>query len=400
MQKSEFQETVKEAVIDAVNEGLPADDDGTPFTTEINVEEDEISASDALIDEIRGESETTVNIYRLGTGRGKESFLFSASPEDITAKDINERCRDQHGGGDFKMVTRDAQRIVKSARFSVEAVARPEVEKKPEGMGVTELLAIMQSSNTQMMTMFQSTMGAMAEAMKGNNQPAFNPTEATKTIMESVAAIKQLADPPKDTSGKEMVGMLVQGIELASKFGNKDGDTNSYDLLGKALEFLPSLAEAAKNNPSAPPAPGQPGPGQPNPDPDTQASIEREHRMAQDKAQQAHYVAMLLAWAKAGKDTALYADFILDQVGDEKVLAFIGGADAFEKLVAINPEVVMYRPWFEALKAEILNLTTDDDASDTPLEGEVIPAEGEDVQPDGADPGNAGQSTGRNGGST
>ena len=70
-------------------------------------EEEIITSADALISEVRGDEEATVNVYRLGTGRGKETFLYATSPEDISARDIMERCRDEYGGGDFKMVIRD-----------------------------------------------------------------------------------------------------------------------------------------------------------------------------------------------------------------------------------------------------------------------------------------------------
>lgn len=375
--------------------------------------EDEISAADALIDEIRGEEETTVNVYRIGSGRGKETFLFSASPEDITAKDIMERCRDQYGGGDFKMVTRDAKKIVRSARFSVEAVAAPEKEEKREEFGAGAMIAMIQQSNQQMMGMFQTTMAAMAEAMRGGNQPAFNPTEATRTIMESVAAIKQLADPPQNNNGSEMVKMLIQGITLAKEMGTKDGDTNSYDLLGKALDYLPALAAGAQALPGYKPPGAAPGhnpgaPPMPHPDPETQASIEREHREAMEREQEKRAwemnVAMLLGWAKTGKDPLLYAELVIDNAPEDRLLAFVNAPDAMEKLIAINPEVANYRPWFETLKNEILALTEPDDSPDTdhtdePLTGEIAenavsgePGEGDTSSAprgNGGNPGNA-----------
>ena len=397
MQKSELIDSVKEGVRDAVLEGI-GDENGEVIDA-IDVEEDEISAADALIDEIRGEEETTVNVYRIGAGRGKETFLYSASPEDITAKDIMERCRDEHRGGDFKMVTRDAKKIVKSARFSVEAViTAAEVEKKSDGIGTAELIALMNNNTTQLVSMFQSSMQAIAEAVKGSGQPSFNPNEATKTIMESVAAMKGLTDAPRDTSGKEMVGMLIQGFELASKLNAKDGETNSMDILSKALDFLPSLADAAKANPRGVPLPGQPGHPGPHPDPETQASIEREHKDAKDKATWGMNVGMLLGWAKQGKDPLLYAELILDQVGEEKVLEYLTRPDALEFLAGFNPEVLTYRGWFEQLKKEILELTAPDPADNTTIEGEIEPAEGSNVQPDAEITGDAAKPPGRNGG--
>lgn len=392
---------LKDAVKDALNESISETelDETGAFYTSPDDDGDEISAADALIDEIRGEDETTVNVYRIGAGRGKETFLFSASPDDITAKDIMERCRDQHGGGDFKMVTRDARRIVKSARFSVEAVEKPATAEKREEFGASALIAMMQQSNAQMMGMFQSTMAAMAEALRGGSQPAFNPTEATRTIMESVAAMKALSDAPKDTSGQDMVKMLIQGIELAKGLVPKEGETNTNDLLAKAMDFLPSLAQAAARAPGAPPhnAPGAPGAPL---DPELQAAQQREIEMNREKMAWTMNVNMLLGWAKQGRDPSLYAEMILDQVGEEKVLEFVAAPDALKKLAQYNGEVMAYAPWFEALKREILALTEPDPESDTPLDGELMPEGPPDAVQNDPDTGNTGGTSRGNGGST
>ncbi len=371
--KDDVKDALREAITDVVE-----NDDGT-FSVDPEGEDEVISGAEALIEEVRGEDDATVNVYRIGAGRGKEAFLFSQSPNDVSAKDIMERCQTEFLGGDFKMVIRDANRIVRSARFSVEIPKQPDAPPKPEGLGITELLAMMQAQNTQNMQMFQASMTAMAEAFKGsqNNQPAFNPTEATRTIMESVAAIKQLADPPAPPpdNGSKMVEMLIQGVTLAREIGGKEGETNTNDLLSKAMDFLPALATGAQtlqNQRAQPPVPVGP---QPHPDPETQASIEREHREAMEREQEKQAwelnIAMLLGWAKQGKDPLLYAELILDNAGEEKVIAFIEQPDAMEKLISINPEVANFRPWFEQLKAEILALTEPDPAPDTPLNGEA-----------------------------
>jgi len=385
---------VKDALTDAVAEAMESED-GT-FAGDDDAT-DEISATDALLAQVRGDQEATVNIHRIGAGRGKEPFLYSAAPDDVTATDIMERCQAEFGGGDFKMVIRDAQKIVNSARFSVES---PKTSDEPvqakEEFGAAALIAVMQQSNAQMMTMFQSTMGTMAEAMKGGNQPAFSPTEATKTIMESVAAMKHLSDPPKDTSGADLIKTLLQGFEMAKGFVQKDGDTNSYDLLSKAIDFLPSLADASRNAPQAPP-----GPGAPPLDPEGQAAVNREHAMHREKVTWQMNVTMLVGWAKAGKDPALYAEFILDQMGEEKVLQFIAAPDALQKLASFNAEVLHFAPWFEALKAEILGLTDQDQEGDTAIEGELEPAGDSNAvsEPDNHD-GNLATPPGRNGGDT
>ena len=86
-------------------------------------------------------------------------------------------------------------------------------------------------------------------------------------------------------------------------------------------------------------------------------------------------LAFLLRQAAARKDPEFYAEFLLDQSSDEKVLAFAGQENAIEQLIALNGEVANYRPWFEALRVSILELT----APDAPGENEgrsgvIIPA--------------------------
>ena len=373
--------------------------------------EDTITATDALIDEMRGTDDAVLNVYRDGVGRGKFAFLFALSPEDITARDIYEKCRDEYGGGTYRMHIRDAERIVHNVPFTVETRKEPEkADAPPPGLGMPEVIAMMTSANDRTAQMFTESMKAMAEAFKGqqNNQPAFNPGEMQASLIQSLAALKQMTEKP-ETNEKGAVDMFIQGITLAKDLSPKDGETNSSDILVKALEmFGGPMVEAAKNMPgNVPglPAPNQPpnmlAPPQPTGDAQADADAQREYEMGLQKMVLNQQLSFLLRQATAGKDPELYAELLLDQAGEERVLAFVAQENAIDQLVALNGEVANYRAWFDALRVCILELTAPDDAGENgSISGEHIPAGETDAISDTTDAGDIGPTPNGDGGDT
>lgn len=365
-----------------VEENAAVDD---PITT-IYESDDEIQALDALegmVAEFAGATGTVVNIYRQGEGKNL-SFLFRTNPDEMTGGEIMERCRDNYGTGDYRVHIRDGARIVKNAPFSVEAKKEPD-PATTAGNSNLELVAIMQSSNDRMLTMFQTTMAAFAEAFKGNQQPqqTFDPIAAQASLMQQLVALKSMSEPKDQT--KSAVDMFVQGISLAKDLSPKDGETNSSDILVKALEmFGGPMAEMAKTNLGAQNAPGLPAPmGAPNPmappqptgDPQVDADAKKEYEMGLQKMVLNQQLNFLLRQAAANKDPELYAELLLDQAGEERVLAFVGQENAIDQLIELNGEVASHRVWFEALRRSILELTAPDDAGENEgISGEIIPA--------------------------
>lgn len=116
---------------------------------------------------------------------------------------------------------------------------------------------------------------------------------------------------------------------------------------------------------------------------------------------QKQQLGFLIKQAESGKDPGLYAELLLDQIGAPAVLDFCGQDDCYDKLLAIEPAIANFRPWFEALRAAILEITredadlTDDEiASQNGIEGEIIPAEADTgAISDAANPGNVSEPT-------
>lgn len=348
------------------------------------VEEAAESALDGLLAEFSGADDVTVNIYRQGEGKNLR-FLFKTMPEESNGGDIMERCRDQHGTGDYRMHVREGRRLVANRSFSVEAPAKPE-PVQPQQFGVAELMAMMTKQNENMQTMFASTLTAIASMGARDNTPAVDPVAQQTALIEGVRAMREIA-APADT-GPSGVEMLIRGLELAKDMAPKTGETNANDIFLKALEAFPALAQAGRGGgahpmqprapgahpmmpgprpgqPTKPPAPTTPQPPNPTtpPPPQPEAPADDPETVA-FIAQARHNLQYLCRLASQNKNPELYAEVVIDNMGREAVVDFIGHDNALEQLAAIEPAVGLYPGWFAELKEAILTIASEETVPD------------------------------------
>lgn len=64
-------------------------------------------------------------------------------------------------------------------------------------------------------------------------------------------------------------------------------------------------------------------------------------------------VELILAQAKADNDPTTYAAMILDLAPAEKVAEFVGAADWWERLIALEPRAAQHREWFTELHGHL-----------------------------------------------
>lgn len=365
-----------------VEEAAPEDDSLVSYIDD-GEEDQALDQLEGMISEFSGSADCVVNVYRQGDGKNL-SFLFRTNPDEMTGGEIMERCRDNYGTGDFRIHIRKGPRLVANKPFSVEAKKEDEKEQYQPQNNNAEMLAFITAQMNNQQAMFATTMQAMAEAMKGRETPAIDPIAMQSGMIQALVALKGLA-APETGNQKDPVEMLVQGITLARELGPRDGETNTSDILLEALKtFGGPLANAAAQM-KPPGAPGNgallTGPG----DPQAAADAEKEKQMGVKALMLKGQLAWLIKQAESGKNPELYAELLLDQLGEVVVLDFISKPDALDKLAAVNPGVVGQRLWFEKLRDAILALTDSDDAGDSEGEdGEYIPA-GNVIIP-GADP--------------
>lgn len=334
-------------------------------------EENQLDALEGLIGEFTGAADIVVNVYRQGEGKNI-SFLFRTSPDEMSGGEIMERCRDNYGTGDYRIHIRQGPRIVHNRPFSVEAKKEPD-PALAQNTGQADIIALITSQNASQQQMFMATMTAMAEALKGREPPpAPDPVAMQNSMIQALVALKGLAVP--ESTAKDPVEMLIQGVQLAAELRPSDGDTNANDLVLAGLKaFAPTITEATRQGmlnqaPGAPGgpqpgAPGAPGAGAPGQEgaPQLTADAAREREMGLRQVMMRQQLGWLVKQASVGKHPDLYAELLLDQVGEQTVLEFIAKDDALEQLAGIEPRVKDYSVWFEELRACILELTAPED---------------------------------------
>jgi hypothetical protein len=346
-------------------------------------EENQLDQLEGLIGEFTGAADIVVNVYRQGEGKNI-SFLFRTSPDEMSGGEIMERCRDNYGTGDYRIHIRQGPRIVHNRGFSVEARKEPD-PITTQASGTADILALMQANNASNSQMFMATMTAMAEALKGREPPPPpDPVAMQNSMIQALVALKGLAVP--EQPAKDPVELLIQGVQLAAELKPSEGDTNANDLVLAGLKaFAPTITEATRQGlahqaagqpqPGAPGAPGAPGPGRPG-DQQTTADAAREKEVGLRQVMMRQQLAWLVKQASVGKNPDLYAELLLDQVGEQTVLEFIGKPDALEQLAGIEPRVKDYSVWFEELRGCILELTAPEDGGH--IEKENVPVNGGD----------------------
>ena len=343
------------------------DDDGT------NAE----SALEGLLNEFSGSGDAIVNVYRQIDGANNIAFLFKTTPTEMRGGEIMEKLRDAYGSGDYRIHVREKNLIVGNKGFSIEAPK--EAEKVEAKDNTSDMMAMMMNQANNQQALLLAAVNAFASKEAPPPPPAIDPVAMQAGMINALVALKGLAVDDKPV-GKDPVEMLIQGITLAKELGPKEGETNSNDLVLEGLKaFAPTIVGATQAGmaqmagnapPGAPPgAPGAPPQQLPGPPPATP-----ENREVFEKQLMKVQLGFLVRNAMEGRNPELYAELVLDQIGAEKVLEFIGAPDAMDKLIALVPEIETVRPWFDRLRVCIMELTApENDAQNESDAGEFIP---------------------------
>ena len=315
-------------------------------------------------DRMIGDTETAdlheyyAKIYR--TRDGKRHYLFRALPTDFP---ISDRIRDTYGSGDYEVWMMRKNRI--AARTSKAIEAPPDWKAPTSEVPPTNESAAIVASIEKLGDLFlkmQSNNPALpAPAPAG---PVFDPIAMQQGMLAVMLQAKQLFGPAEKDSGAPAMEAFIKGVEIAKDISGGGSETNLLDVVLKMAEpdgvfgQLTKLAKEQQNAITSPPdlvgADGKPLPkaieGGPTP----------EQRQAQTEMFLKAQLGMLVSQAAAGKDPALYAELILDNLPIDAVQKFVGAPDAIQKLQTINPNVAHHAEWFAALGDHITQMLSDE----------------------------------------
>lgn len=336
----------------------------------------ELTLNNWLAD-LGGDTSAAISVYRYDEKTNRPSFVDSMAAQDMDGVTLFKTLKEEYGGGKFRIQLRADGRIVKTQTLQIEPPPKSkqiqpgslgndlpalirELKSDSGGGDIRLMMEMMQQQNTQ----FQTMMVEMVKAMGANNnqQPAFDPVAMQTSMLQGIETMQKLATPVDPTS------LILKGIELVSAVKGDTGDggnANMFSLMQSAIkEFGGTLSDAVK---VMPPQPGQ-APDNPTPpiarlrepvagdepassQPGALAQPETVSRnTVPDQLKQFEpYVNKLVALAVASKDPDLYGEVIIDELGDEYALSWIGEKQGRETLMEIFTQTQPYREWFESV---------------------------------------------------
>jgi hypothetical protein len=311
-----------------------------------------------LLSELAGSANAKVTVYRYRKNEPL-TWLFGCHPEAFEL----EALRDKYNGGQFKLyITRDGVPI-RNTVLNVEAPARLSAEQGPAA-GADVVIAVRDAFEKQ---------AALLRELKPAPPPSLDIPALLQAATGMIAALRTASQPlpapappppaPSPSASLDsMIGILQKGIDLGRTVTTPEASGNGEGLSGIVQTLLRSpimsaIVEAVRAQ--APAVPAQQrvfaAPQAPPPPPavapaPTAAAAGGPMDMQAMRAA----LAQLVAKARNNSDPILYADWILDNVPNGQVRALVVQVDLLEQLVRLNPEVQMYRPWFESLRASLL----------------------------------------------
>lgn len=322
-------------------------------------------ALSAMMSELAGTADAKVTAYRYKKNEPL-SYLFKCHPEAFSLDEL----RDKYNGGEFKLyIARDGG-LWRTMVISVEPPARitHEMGGPPANADIT--IAMREGFERQAKQLSD------AIAALRPTQPALDIPALLMSATSMITALRQASEPSHppapapapptpQASIESMISLLQKGVELGRDItpgaAGPAGDAGFIGLirdlirspmLGTVLEAARAQTAAAVPIPAPPPRATQPAPAAvavPTPQPSAGVVMLTEPQLRWIAQQ-------LVPKARNNSNPGLYAEYILDNAPPGQVRAFVLQPDAIEQLVRVNPEVQIYRQWFDALRLALLQM--------------------------------------------
>lgn len=307
-----------------------------------------------------------ISVLRIIPNRADFETCFQCTPNELP---ITDRIIEEYGPGRYEIRVYMNGKVKRILKFNVaERLKKPLSYSKPqEGGDLKDLLGAMMENQRQMFEQMQSIM----------KPPQVAPVDPMQSMFQQLQMMKMMKEIMGDSSPANQMG-LHDVVSLAKEFAELGGggtEKGSADVLYKMVETaFPLLIEGAKNSPQnkAPHFPGmagapsvpmnfplQPGamrppamPGAPTIGPQPKQG---ENPAMFLRAVVARKLPELIDKAKNNKSPELYAEVVLDSVPDaffQQYCGFVAKENALDMLIEINPEVAVYKEWFEKFREE------------------------------------------------
>jgi hypothetical protein len=330
-------------------------------------EDEDIALDESLLTEIEGSDlsefvdndEATISLYRVNIDRGgNPAFLTKMLPKQFELESIKQ----QFGGGRYSARVRVGDRIVRRFQFDIEGPPRIETDKPANapapipagGDAIQRILDTLERQGRE-----------LAELKLRASQP---PASNLKEMLEMVTMMRSAFGAPEQqkTPVNELVDVFKSGLLTAAQ-AQSGGD--SIPWLTIIEKFSPQIDKVLSVISNIQARPGLPAQGRPAPIPpvtpgDTSAMPQPTPSATPDPsipdclhAVMKLYGQMMVQAASQGKDPALYADLLVDNLPANDagaVEAFLREEGCLTKLAVIYRPITIQQAWWETFRAEIL----------------------------------------------
>lgn len=324
----------------------------------------DISAAPAPVDtlselmtSLQGASSARINVYRIVKNQ-PPSYVFECAPESFSLDEL----RDKYNGGEFRLYIMKEGRLWKNTRVVVEPrqVINNGVDPTPP-THLFDMMALIRDG-------FSAQTTALREMSSARGGPSlFANMDLPAVITAAAAAITALRPPPAPApaadSTSQALDMFMKGMQIAMDV--RDNAPNADNSIGGMLrDALRSPVVAAAVQASMVPPPQQaPPPALPPPEVShakTAPTTPATPAVSPNADMMRYYLSMLCQKAAANADPTLYAEIVLDNIGDEALDRMLErGPALIDDFIAALPAVAEHRPWFEALVSAINNAMAD-----------------------------------------
>ena len=220
----------------------------------------------------------------------------------------------------------------------------------------------------------------MAMVLAKLDRPAVDPMTLQRDTIAMLGSMREIFAPPAQptqaaASTSSTFSQLKELLEIKNLLaGEGGGGDDSNPLMDMAKTFLPALIAGASQSQTAQGPAVQPKPQTLLRAPTTDPSVKSPTNKIQESPQMLAMIQglnELIAAAKRGSNPELYAELVVDRFPLEQIKSFIASPDAIDRLALFQKDVMLYRKWFDELRAHILQWIkeaeeTDDDTSASP----------------------------------
>lgn len=294
----------------------------------------------AVLAELGGSTDASLSVTKVGMD-GREERLSKFMPREFDVDSL----RDRWGGGVYWIYVHVGGRIHTKRRV----VFARTLDEQRGGDGKTGASSAagdstMAAALERMAQQNREMLQMMVQLITANRAPATDP-------MMIITAAEKLANLGNRGNGGDELERSMRLLKFAREFGG-GGEGGGEGIAGVAMEVIRAIREASSH--PAPPqlaAPGAPSSVQGDP----------QQMMILIRRALAERLPLLIRGAQAESDPAVYAQLVLDQLPGlylEPLLRELQKPEWFNLLVQVDGRVVPHQPWFEALRNEILQATS------------------------------------------